>query len=136
MHGKPSLPYNRNNIVSSITLDLDKLNKWDSQNLVSFNANKALCCLISRSENKNLPDILFGSNALKMCDSQSMLGVSVASDLSWNEHITSLAKSVAKKIGILFRSKRFFTPSCTFSPSTRPKFAPFDPFLLQHIYYI
>ena len=26
------------------------------------------CCLISKSKNKNLPDILFGSNTLKMCD--------------------------------------------------------------------
>ena len=45
-----------------------------------------------------------------MCDSLSVLGVSVASDLSWNEHISSVAKSAARKIGFLFRSKRFFTP--------------------------
>ena len=110
LHDKPSLPNNRNNVASSITLDLDKLNKWGSQNLVSFNANKTQCCLISRSENTNLPDILFGSTTQKMCDSLSMLGVSVASDLSWNEHISSVAKSAARKIGFLFRSKRFFTP--------------------------
>ena len=36
-----------------------------------------------------------------MCDSAS---------LSWNEHISSLAKSATRKIGFLFRSKRFFTP--------------------------
>ena len=113
LHGKPSLPNNRNNVASSITFDLDKLNKWGSQNLVSFNANKTQCCLISRRENKNLPDILFGSNTLKMCDSLSMLGVSVASDQSWNEHIASVAKSAARKIG-------FFSRPCIFSPSTRP----------------
>ena len=46
-----------------------------------------------------------------MCDSLSMLGVSVASDLSWNEqHISSVAKSAARKIGFLFRSNRFFSP--------------------------
>ena len=45
-----------------------------------------------------------------MCDSLTILGVSVASDLSWNEHISSVAKSAAKKIGSLFRSKRFFKP--------------------------
>ena len=110
LHSKPSLPNNRNNVASSITLDLDKLYKWGSQNLVSFNTNKTQCCLISRSENKNFPDILFGSNTLKMCDSLSMLGVSVASDLSYNEHISSVAKSAARKISFLFRSKRFFTP--------------------------
>ena len=98
LHGKPSLPNNRNNVASSITLNLDKLNKCGSQNLVSFNANKTQCCLISRRETKNFPDIL-GSNTLKICDSLSMLGVSVASDLSWNEFISSVAKSAARKIG-------------------------------------
>ena len=39
-----------------------------------------------------------------------MLGVSVASDPSWNEHISSVAKSAARKIAFLFRPKRFFTP--------------------------
>ena len=45
-----------------------------------------------------------------MCDSLSMLGVFVASDLSWNEHISSVAKSASRKIGFLVGSKRFFTP--------------------------
>ena len=45
-----------------------------------------------------------------MCDSLSMLGVSVASDLSWNEHTSPVAKSAARKMGFLFRSKRLFTP--------------------------
>ena len=61
-----------------------------------------------QSENKNFPGILFGLNTLKMCDSLSMLGVTVVSDLSQNEH--SVAKSAARKIGFLFRFKRFFTP--------------------------
>ena len=38
------------------------------------------------------------------------LCVSVASDLSWNEHISSVAKLAARKIGFLFRSKQFFMP--------------------------
>ena len=58
-----------------------------------------------------------------MCDSLSMLGVSVASDLFWNEHISSVAKSAARKIGFFFRSKRFFTPLHLFTlynPQIRP----------------
>ena len=41
---------------------------------------------------------------------QSILGVSIASDLTWNEHISSVAKSAARKFGFLFRSSRFYTP--------------------------
>ena len=43
-------------------------------------------------------------------DRVSILGVSFTSDLSWNEHISSEAKPAARKIGFLFRSRRFFTP--------------------------
>ena len=109
LHGNPSLPSNRNNVASSITLDLDKLNKWGSQNLINFNANKTQCCLISKRKNKNLPDILFGSNTLTMCDSLSVhVGRLCRIWSVWNEHISSVAKSAAKKIGFLFRSVQIF----------------------------
>ena len=45
-----------------------------------------------------------------MTQEQQVFLLTVASDLSWNEHISSVAKSAARTIGFLFRSKRFFTP--------------------------
>ena len=44
-----------------------------------------------------------------MCDSLSMLGVSEASDLSWKEHISYVAKSAARKIGFLFTPLQLLT---------------------------
>ena len=40
-----------------------------------------------------------------------MLGVALGSDLSWNDHIISVTKAAACKLGFLFRTKRFFTPT-------------------------
>ena len=40
----------------------------------------------------------------------SLLGLSLHSELSWNSYIVSIAKSTSKKVGSLFRSKRFLTP--------------------------
>ena len=40
-----------------------------------------------------------------------MLGVTLGSDLSWNDHIISVAKAAGCKLGFLFRTKRFFTPT-------------------------
>ena len=40
-----------------------------------------------------------------------MLGVTLGSDLSWNDHIISVAKAAACKLGFLFRTKPFFTPT-------------------------
>ena len=81
------------------------------QNLVNFNAVKTQCCLISRRVDRNHPDISFDSNSLKCSDKISMLGVTLDSDLSWNDHVTTTAKAAACKLGLLFRSRRYFTPS-------------------------
>ena len=72
---------------------------------------KTQCCLISRRVNKNLPDITFDSSSLKFGDKISMLGVTLGSDLYWNDHITTTVKAAKCKLGLLFRSRRCFTPS-------------------------
>ena len=78
-------------------MDLCRLKDWGSKNLVNFNVVKTQCCLISRRVNKNLPDISFYSNSLEFNDKISMLGVTLGSDLSWNDHITTTAKTAACK---------------------------------------
>ena len=40
-----------------------------------------------------------------------MLGVTLDCDLSWNDHITSVAKTAVCELGCLFRTKHFFTPT-------------------------
>ena len=40
-----------------------------------------------------------------------MLGVTLGSDLSWNDHISTTAKAAARKLGLLFRSRCYFAPS-------------------------
>ena len=52
-----------------------------------------------------------------------MLGVTLGSDLSWNDHITTTANAAAYKLGLLFRSRRYFTPSSLLT-LYRLKFAP------------
>ena len=48
---------------------------------------------------------------MEFSDKISMLGVTLGSDLSWNDHILTIAKAAACKLGLLFRSRRYFTPS-------------------------
>ena len=104
-----TLHKDRVDIASSINLDLCRLKDWGSQNLVNFNAVKTHR-LISRRAYRNLPDISFDSNSLEFSDKISMLGVTLGSDLSWNDHITTTA---ASKPGLLFRSRRYYTPQFT-----------------------
>ena len=57
------------------------------------------------------PDIVltFENNEIEPLDSINILGIQVASNLSWREHITNIAKSASKKLGVLFRCKKYFT---------------------------
>ena len=92
----------RNKIASLIIHSPNTLEKWDSRNLFSFNANNNQCWLISSCENENFPGILYGSKTVHFGR------LSRISGLSWNELISLGANSIAGKIGYLFRCKRFF----------------------------
>ena len=47
-------------------------------------------------------------NSSSLC----LLGLSVASDLTWNDYIKSIAKSASMKVGSLYRARHYLTPEC------------------------
>ena len=110
LHNAPASHKNRADIAPSINLDLCRLKNGGSQNLVDFNTVKTQCCLISRRVERILWDISFDSNSVELSDKISMLGVTLESDGSWNDHISTTGKAAAWKPGLLFRSRRYFTP--------------------------
>ena len=67
--------------------------------------------LISRRVDRNHPDTSFDSSSLGFREKISMLGVTLGSNLSWNDHTILVAKAAACKLVFLFRTKRFFTPT-------------------------
>ena len=79
---------------------LISLRKLEIKNLVNLNAVKSQCCLISRSVDRNLPDMSVDFNPLEFTDKISMLGVILGSHLFWNVQITSVAKAVLYRLGI------------------------------------
>ena len=52
-----------------------------------------------------------------------MLGITLGSDLSWNDHISTTTKAAARKHGLLFRSNAI-TPPVNFLQGIRFKFVP------------
>lgn len=49
-------------------LSLNSLDKWDSQNLVNFNAGNTHCLILYRRDDNNFLDIFFGSSTSLRCD--------------------------------------------------------------------
>jgi hypothetical protein len=106
-----SLNTNRASSAASLNSDLDAIVNWGSTNLVSFNHSKTQSLLISNKRNLTVPSISMSGSNLTQSNSISMLGIVVTSDLSWKSHIVSISKRAARKLGFLFRAKKFFTPS-------------------------
>ena len=52
---------------------------------------------------------LFHKWRMQNKESFNLVGVAFEHDLSWHGHITSIAISAAKKLGILFRARRYFS---------------------------
>ena len=70
--------------------------------------------LIYITINRNSSFVLFVkivSISLEFSVKISMLGATLGSDLFWNDHISTAAKAAACKLGLLVRSRHYFTPS-------------------------
>nr|CAH7745265.1 unnamed protein product [Callosobruchus chinensis] len=67
--------------------------------MVEFNASKTQYCTLSN----------------KMCPGEhhsfKLLGVSITENMIWHEHVSSIATAAGKKLGYLFRARKFFSPS-------------------------
>ena len=107
-----SLTLSREAAVARLTSDLSLISKWGKENLVVFNASKTQ--FLHLSTRHDLPQnyqLTFNDTQLTPSSSLQILGVSFSRDLSWKEHIISLAKSASKKLGVLYRLRNYFSPS-------------------------
>ena len=101
-------------LFSNINSDLRSISEWGSQNLVKFNASKTQFLPISLSTCNSYPPIIFEDNSIEPLSSINILGIQISSKFSWRSHIIQIAKSASKKLGVLFRCRKFFTSAQLF----------------------
>jgi len=83
---------------------------WGVANRVLFNADKIQLLPISLSDGPDF-EVMFEDVHLLPSPSINLLGVRISSDLSWRPHIQNLVASASRKLGALFRVRRYFTSS-------------------------
>ena len=83
---------------------------WGKKWLVDFNAGKTQLISFDRSNNNGSIDVKMGGSILEEKSSFKMLPLTCSSKLDWGSYIISIAKTVSKKIGALFRSMKFLSP--------------------------
>ena len=77
----------------------DRVAQWSSDNRVKLISDK--CKELRISFGKNQPEfqpILVNGQELEVVQTAKLLGVTVTSNLSWNEHITNIVRKASKRL--------------------------------------
>ena len=99
----------RRSMHMSLSKDLQIILDWGTKNLVQFNASKTQSYSLSHKKSTNIHPIFMNDASLQNKESSNLVGVAFEHDLSWHGHITSIATSASKKLGFLFRARRYFS---------------------------
>ena len=93
--------------VASVQNDLDNLQLWENEWLMSFNPDK---CEVLRVTNKRTRVIqsnyFIHGSMLRNVDSAKYLGITIAKNLSWKDHVNVITKKANSTLGFLRRNLR------------------------------
>ena len=87
--------------------DISTIDKWVQQNHLTFNSAKCKYMVISRKRRPTYPGVLYlGDTPLEQVECFKYLGVILASNLSFSQHIDFVCSKARKILGLLYR--RFY----------------------------
>ena len=82
--------------------DLEKISNWATEWLVKFSPSKTKTMVLTRKKTHGqLPPLKMSGASLQEVHSHTHLGVTIAKNLSWDEHIESLAVKAGQCLDVL-----------------------------------
>ncbi|CAH1953833.1 unnamed protein product [Acanthoscelides obtectus] len=96
--------------TSSLTRDLEAITAWGRNNRVQFNASKTQYCTLTNKKRPSAHTVSMDGRVLPKNHSFRLVRVQITEDLIWHDHISSIAAAAGKKLGYLFRAKKYFSP--------------------------
>nr|CAH7768118.1 unnamed protein product [Callosobruchus chinensis] len=97
--------------AASLSKDLEDITAWGLKNMVEFNASKTQYCTLSNKRCPSKHSVLMNNQALPRGHSFKLLGVSITKNVMWHEHVSSSSTATGRKLGYLFRARKYFSPS-------------------------
>ena len=96
---------------AQLQTDIDSISSFISGKHLKFNAKKCRQMLVSRKTVHSLPSatLTIDGTPLTLVTEYKYLGVTIASNLSWNVHITNICNKTRRLVGMFYR--RFYTNS-------------------------
>lgn len=105
-----SLMERREQLVSEVEHSLEQVSKWGERNLVQFNPTKTQVCAFTAKKDPFVIAPQFQGVSLCATESIGILGIEVSDKVQFRRHLEDKAKLASKKMGVLNRARRFFTP--------------------------
>ena len=84
--------------------DLDRLQKWEDDWMMSFNPSKCEVIRITKKRNPILCTYNIHSHNLSFVKNGRYLGVHISEKLSWNDHVATTAKKANNSLAFLRRN--------------------------------
>nr|CAH7718512.1 unnamed protein product [Callosobruchus chinensis] len=97
--------------AASLSKDLEAITAWGLKNMVEFNASKTQYCTLSNKRCPSEHSVLMNNQALPRSHSFKLLGVCITKNMIWHEKVSSIATAAGKKLGYLFRARKYLSPS-------------------------
>ena len=88
----------------------DRVTEWSRENRVLLNADKCKELGISFAKEKRVFDPVIIEGKEIELTSTKLLGLTIANDLTWNDHVTEMAKKASKRLYFLTQLKRAGVP--------------------------
>lgn len=101
----------RKGMVDTLSSDLNSLKGWVRANRVELNLGKTQKCRFSHKRSEISTGLSSITEELEETANLRILGTNVTSKLLWSEHVRSVTKDAAKRLGFLRRCKKFFSSS-------------------------
>lgn len=95
--------------ISKITNDLNKLSAWLNMNKLKLNTNKTKCMVINGADSA---DVRINGELIECVVELKYLGVIIDKKLNFKNHIDYVCKKIGKKIGFFRRIRKNVTPMC------------------------
>ena len=81
--------------------------EWSRENRVQLNANKCKELRVSFAKEQRVFDpVIIEGKEVELVTSTKLLGLTIANDLTWNDHVTEITKKASKRLYFLTQLKR------------------------------
>ena len=97
--------------VSHMQAIANRVIEWSRENRVQLNADKCKELRISfAKEQRAFDPVIIEGKEVELVTSTKLLGLTIANDLTWNDHVTVITKKASKRLYFLTQLKRAGVP--------------------------